>query len=215
MSLQSLVQLLHARSAMLGDIHPPDDWRSAHKATLFFDLDSQFAQPLMAFVQECTGMLLVAPCTLGMSMAERKHECTLCGSRDKEHQCPFRGGGAQRPPLQQQHKQPPPARQAASAGAAAAARPGAAAHPRVVCPRWLKKKECSHKACPHLHPADWLLASAVVLDPPLCHMWYNTGKCAHPSCLLHTLLSGDREGKASCCQPACLGHRSCLSCLCG
>ena len=106
-ALLKLVQLLDAQSAMLGNSHAQDEWRSAHKATLFFHLDVQspaavqrFADKMQQLVLECDHLLHQPPHLVDMTMAARKKECSLCGNREREHLCLCRGGPAQRPSVQ-------------------------------------------------------------------------------------------------------------------
>jgi len=198
--MQQLRQLVSARSAMLGNSPAENEWRSSHKATLFFDLDlqaqgevSRFQLMLMELVTECGDTLLEEPRIVPMSLAARNQECTVCGCRDKDHQCPFRGGVASmRPQQQQQQKQPPPAKVASAATVAAGKTPGVAAPPRLCCIHLERKGECKLQQCAGPHPQRW-----VVAPPRCCRDFYHTGTCNWgKKCKREHTSSAEQAGKA-------------------
>ena len=192
--LSELIARLGVKSAMLGNAHSSDQWRSSHKVTLFFHFDTLsqlavdgFKQKMLELLQ-LDSLLLKEPSIVSMSAAARKSECTACGSRAADHQCPFRGGAPQRPSVPQQQRQQQPG---SNAPAAAKATVAASLQPSM-CGQWRSSRICSRKLCKHQHPVDW-----VVAPEGCCRDFYHTGSCKYDVCkYTHTTQAGAKADAA-------------------
>jgi len=182
-ALKELMDHFGVSSAMLGNTHDASEWRPAHKATLFFNLDvtsaaavERFQSQLQQLVKACSAaehmQLQEPPRIVSMSFAARKMECADCGSTDKEHQCFVRGNTRPRaaaPPVSQRAQQRSASPPAASS-AAASAQPG-------ICPQWRAHKACTRDGCARLHPANWIPAAE-----NMCRDFYHNGACKFENC---------------------------------
>ena len=170
---------------MLGNAISPDDWCAAHKATLFFHCTpEQLQQSLLTLSELCSPLLHEPMSTVNMMESARRQECGRCGSRNKEHVCPFIVGHVpilQHQQQQQQLKQqsmPPPAAAAAPKVSVkgAAAKPAVKAASRFagMCGEWKRFASCNRVGCKQLHLEGW------IPPPSGCCRDFYFGSCQRP-----------------------------------
>jgi len=196
---QTLDGMISVRASMLGNTHSRHEWVPSHKATVFFATPSTaeefavFQQALLQLTGRCSDGLFEPPTLVDMSQAQRKLECSACGSRDKDHRClsvqPTRPIAApQRHQAAGKAAAPAAPAAAASSSSAAAAQTSAPKAQKALplldmCASWRKSRSCSRMGagqCHKPHPQEWIV-------PPdwVCHQNLIFGSCAYggePKC---------------------------------
>jgi len=194
------------QSAMLGNAMSRDHWCAAHKATLFFHCsDAELKESLIVLWELCSSLLHEPMSTVSMTESARRQECARCGSRSKEHVCPFFDKSHGPMFQQQQHKQPTAPK--ASSAAAAAPTPAAAAakatsvvaKPRFagMCGFWRMTGACSRAGCKQLHMEGW------IPPPDGCCRDFYFGACKRPegTCSFTHLTLEDAQTKQGAAAP--------------